>query len=115
MYSKEFRAKCVEEYIAGGKTFKDISEKYGVAYDTVKCWHYRYMHESEEKKPHDDIKRYKKLIETSNFKDMTEDELRLENIKLQIDNERLKKKYLARTNPITGQKEYASGSKKNTK
>ena len=92
MYSKEFRTKVVEEYLTGNVTFKELSEKYSVAYDTVKCWHHRYLNDSNFSVVKDSkVKKYKKLIDESRFKDMHEDELRIENIKLQIENERLKK------------------------
>ena len=116
MYSKEFRTKVVEEYLTGNVTFKDLSEKYNVAYDTIKCWHHRYLNDSNFSVVKDSkVKKYKKLIDESQYKDMHEDELRIENIKLQIENERLKKNYLARKNPTTGQKEYATSFKKSTK
>lgn len=113
MYSKEFREKVCNEYLNSGITRKDLAEKYNIPFETFKGWMKRYYANGHN--INGTTKQYGNMIESSDYNKMTQDELKLELIKKDIEIERLKKNYAVKVNPTTGEKEYIIYNDKTTK
>lgn len=111
MYNNEFRISVCEEYINSNITRKEIAEKYNIPFETFKSWMKRYY--PIDKNANTSTKIYHKMVEQSDYKTMSADELKLELIKKDIEIERLKKKYAVNINP-SGEKEYVIYSDKIT-
>ncbi len=91
-YSKEEKLKIVQEMLRG-KTTKDITNEYGINHSVSNKWLHLFTEFGidgleNKKKPGNPLCKY------SNKKNLTEiEKLQYENMKLRIENERLKKGY----------------------
>ena len=110
--SREKRTMICEEYINSNISRKEICDKYGINYETFKVWLNRYYPKETASRDHHSVK--DKLLEGSEYADMTSKEMQLELIKKDIELARLKKKYALKINDM-GKKEYVTFSKKTTK
>ena len=94
-YSKEGKIKIVQEML-NGKTTKDITNEYGINHSVSNKWLHLFNEYGEkglenQKKPGNPLCKY------SNKKNLTDiEKLEYENMKLKIENERLKKGYLVK-------------------
>lgn len=93
-YSKEFRDKVCQEYITTDIGRVEICEKYNLPLNTVKCWMFRYY--PNEYKNDKKARTYnvdKSIIQNTEFKDLTKEQLQELVIKKEFEIKRLKKKY----------------------
>ena len=94
-YSKEEKIKIVQEML-NGKTTKDITNEYGINYSVSNKWLHLFNEYGKkglenQKKPGNPLSKF------SNRKNLSEiEQLQYENMKLRIENERLKKGYLVK-------------------
>ena len=95
-WSKEDKLKIIKE-VEDGKSSYEVAKKYDVASGLIRSWVIKYREFGEEslinkKKPGNPMSKY---FVTKHFKSR-EEELEYENMRLKIENERLKKGYLVK-------------------
>ena len=95
-WSKEDKLKIVNEVLEGKSSYK-VAKKYDISSGMIRNWVIKYKQLGEEslinkKKPGNPLSKY---FVTKYFKSR-EEKLEYENIKLRIENERLKKGYLVK-------------------
>ena len=95
-WSKEDKLKIINE-VLDGKSSYEIARKYDISSGMLRTWIIKYREYGEEslinkKKPGNPMSKY---YVTKHFKSR-EEELEYENMKLRIENERLKKGYLVK-------------------
>ena len=95
-WSKEDKLKIVKEVLEGSSS-GEVAKKYDISSGMLRTWVRKYRENGEEalvnkKKPGNPISKY---YVTKHFKSR-EEELEYENMKLRIENERLKKGYLVK-------------------
>ncbi len=111
-YTYEFKLKVVEEYLKGHRSQYDISAEYGIDRKRVRDWAKLYDEGLlESGRTHDRGNPYSALYTSKSLS--REERLELENLKLKIENERLKKGYLVKGGGA--KKEYVSISDANTR
>ena len=122
MYDKELIKTICEEYFQSKVTRREICDKYNIKIDTFKSWLRR--HYSDKYKNDPNARSYNEplinsrcmpLIDNSDYKEMTKEQMQMELIKKDFEIERLKKKYQVMKDPTTGEKVFVSFSDKNTK
>ena len=95
-YTKEDKIKIVKEMLDKNLSSLDIEKKYNISHSLAGKWRKDYLEKGEEslinqKKPGNPLSKY------ANKKGLTElEKLQYENMKLRIENERLKKGYLVK-------------------
>lgn len=95
-HSKEEKLKIVKEMLEFNLSPNDIEKKYNISHSLAGKWRKDYLEKGEDslinqKKPGNPLCKY------SNKKILTEvEQLQYENMKLRIENERLKKEYLVK-------------------
>ena len=104
-YSYEFKLKVVKEYLIEHSSLLDLEKEYGVVHSVIIQWVKLYNEGLlETGRIHN---RGNKFAALHTSKSLTKEErLELENIKLRIENERLKKGYLVKGGGVN--KEYVS-------
>lgn len=112
-YPYEFKVKVVEEYLNEHISYVRLAKKYSIDEKSVRHWISLYNsgtlnHDTHYHRPGN---RWSALTSAKNLTD--KQRLELENLKLRIENERLKKGYLVKGGGAN--KEYVSISGKNTK
>ena len=95
-WSKENKLKIIKE-VLNGKSSYDVAKKYDMSSGMIRRWVIKYKEFGEEvlinkKKPGNPMSKY---FVTKHFKSR-EEELEYENMRLRIENERLKKGYLVK-------------------
>ena len=95
-WSKEDKLKIINEVLEGKSSY-EIAKKYDVSSGMIRCWVIKYKEFGEnalinKKKPGNPMSKY---FITKHFKSR-EEELEYENMRLRIENERLKKGYLVK-------------------
>ena len=95
-WSKENKLKIINE-VLDGKSSYEVARKYDVSSGMIRSWVIKYKEFGEEvlvnkKKPGNPMSKY---FVTKHFKSR-EEELEYENMRLRIENERLKKGYLVK-------------------
>lgn len=122
MYDKELVKTICEEYFNCSITRKEICNKYNIKVDTLKSWLRRYY--PERFKNDINARKYNAplinpkcmpLIDKSDYKDMTKEQMQMELIKKDFEIERLKKNYQVKIDPTTGEKVFVSFKGKSTK
>lgn len=122
MYSKGLISKICEEYFNCTITRKELCDKYNIKVDTLKSWLRRYYPVRYKNDPN--ARKYSApainskcmpLIDKSDYKDMTKEEMQMELIKKDFEIERLKKNYQVKIDPTTGEKVFVSFKGKNMK
>ena len=93
-WSKEEKLKMVNQVVNDGLSYTDVSKKEGIARGMLVNWVLKYLKEGK-----DALENKKKpgnpLIKYSSKKNLSEiEKLEYENMKLRIENERLKKGYM---------------------
>ena len=95
-HSKEEKIKIVKEMLENNLSQYDIERKYNISHSLAGKWRKDYLEKGEyslinQKKPGNPLCKY------SNKKNLTEiEQLQYDNMKLRIENERLKKGYLVK-------------------
>ena len=95
-WSKEDKLKIINEVILNSKSTEQVAKKYDISGGMLRGWIIKYNKDGldaleNKKKPGNPLCKY------SNRKDLTEmEKLQYENMKLRIENERLKKGYLVK-------------------
>lgn len=104
-YSYEFKLKVVKDYEDNHLSFRELERKYGVAYTVICLWVKLYNEGIlETGRTH---KRGNPFAALHSSKSLSKEErLELENLKLRIENERLKKGYIVKGGGVN--KEYVS-------
>lgn len=111
-YSYEFKLKVVKEYLNEHKSQYDISEEYGIDRKRIRDWTELYNEGLlETGRIHRRGNRFSALYTSKSLS--KEERLELENLKLRIENERLKKGYTVKGGGAD--KEYVSISGANTR
>ena len=111
-YPYEFKLKVVEDYQNNHLSLRETARKYGIDNERVRDWCKLY-NEGILKEGRIHIRGNKFAALHTSKKLTKEQRLELENLKLRIENERLKKGYLVKGGGAN--KEYVSISEKNTK
>lgn len=115
MYDKSFREMVCNEYMQTEITRKAICEKYQIKVETLKSWLRRFYPDRFKNDPN--ARKYNgpvvnpkqvPLLNNSDYKEMTKEEMQIELIKKDFEIERLKKKYQVMKDPITGEKQFVS-------
>lgn len=106
MNSKEIRYAAGKEAYERNGPMKPIAEKYGVTIAALRSWMLDYMEKN-------NILSSKSECNFKNTENMTEKELRSTIMKLEIENERLKKGYMVKGGG--SKKEYITSLEKNLK
>ena len=116
-YSPEFKIKCVKEVLNDHKSQKEITREYGLKTDwTITRWimNYREHGEAYFYEEHRGNKGGNPFAALHTSKSLSREErLELENLKLRIENERLKKGYIVKG--VGANKEYVTTLDANTK
>jgi|AGTN01.1.fsa_nt_gi Transposase. len=112
-WSKEEKLKIVKEMIENYISLPQMSKRRGISIGLLGTWRNRYQKEGDKglenkRKPGNPLARYSRRKELTN-----EERLEYENMKLRIENERLKKGYIVRG--VGQKKEYISINSKNLK
>ena len=95
-WSKEDKLKIINEVLLDGKSSEEVSKEYDISGGMLRGWIIKYNKYGEnslenKKKPGNPLTKYSKR------KDLNEiEKLQYENMKLRIENERLKKGYLVK-------------------
>ena len=111
-YTYEFKKKVVQEYRIGHSSSRELWKRYGISNSVILGW-VRLYDEGilETGRTHNRGNPYSALYTSKSLS--REERLELENLKLKIENERLKKGYLAKGGGV--RKEYVSISDANTR
>lgn len=116
-YSPEFKIKCVKEVLEDHKSQKEITRKYELKTDrTIRRWirNYQGHGESYFYEEHRGNKGGNPFAALHTSKSLSREErLELENLKLRIENERLKKGYMVKG--VGARKEFVTTLDANTK
>ena len=110
-YTYEFKLKAVETYLNEHRSFRSVAAKLNIAETRVRAWVKLYnegLLETGRKRPGNPFSALH-----SSKKLTREERLELENLKLRIENERLKKGYLVKGGGVN--KEYVTISDANTR
>ena len=111
-YTYDFKLQVVKDYFDNHLSISEIMRKYSLSHGTLDVWRKNYENGIlKEGKIHNRGNKYAALHTSKNL--TKEQRLELENLKLRIENERLKKGYLVKGGGAN--KEYVSISEKNTK
>ena len=116
-YKPEFKIQCVKEVLDEHISQKEVTRKYGLKTDkTIRGWIKRYQEHGEEYfyEEHRGKGSGNPFAALHTSKSLSREErLELENLKLRIENERLKKGYMAKG--VGANKEYVTTLDVNTK
>ena len=116
-YKPEFKIQCVKEVLDEHISQKEVTRKYGLKTDkTIQRWIKRYQEHGERYfyEEHRGNKRGNPFAALHTSKSLSREErLEMENLKLRIENERLKKGYLVKG--VGANKEYVTTLDANTK
>ena len=114
-YMPEFKIQCVNEVLSGKKTQKEICQENGMTETNLIRWIRNYQEHGEEYFYQEHRggtgNPYAALHTKKNLSEL--ERLELENLKLRIENERLKKGYMVKG--VGASKEFVSFKDKNTK
>ena len=111
-YSYEFKLKVVQDHDINNLSLHELERKYEVDDGVISRWIYRFLLEGTEGlKPKKKGNPFSALHTSKSLS--REERLELENLKLKIENERLKKGYLVKGGGLN--KEYVSVSGANTR
>ena len=115
-YTPEFKIKCVKEVLEGKKSEWKIAREYEISRSSIQQWieHYQTHGEEyfyEEHRGRTSGNPYAALHTKKNLSEL--ERLELENLKLRIENERLKKGYMVKG--VGASKEFVTFKDKNTK
>ena len=109
-YSPEFKIQCVKEVLEDHLSQWEVTRKYGLKTDTnIRKWIKNYLEYGEQYfyEEHRGNKRGTPYMALYTSKDLAhEKKLELENLKLRIENERLKKGYMVKG--VGAEKEYVT-------
>lgn len=111
-YTYEFKASVMHDYFDNHLSQNEVCKKYSISAGTFWVWKTNYENgELKEGRIHNRGNKFSALHTSKNMS--KEQRLELENLKLRIENERLKKGYLVKGGGAN--KEYVSISEENTK
>ena len=115
-YTPEFKIQCVKEVLEGKKSEWKIAKEYEISRSSIQQWieHYQIHGEEyfyEEHRGRNSGNPYAALHTKKNLSEL--ERLELENLKLRIENERLKKGYMVKG--VGASKEFVTFKDKNTK
>lgn len=114
-YTPEFKIHCVKEVLEGRKSEQEIAQENGMVLRNVQRWIRDYQEYGEEYFYHEHRggtgNPYAALHTKKNLSEI--ERLELENLKLRIENERLKKGYMVKG--VGAKKEFVTFKDKNTK
>lgn len=117
-YTPEFKIKCAKEVISGEKSQIEIAKENGMTDRNIRRWvkNYQehgegYFYEEHRGKGSGSGNPYAALHRKKNLSEL--ERLELENLKLRIENERLKKGYMVKG--VGANKEFVTFKDKNTK
>ena len=113
-WSKEEKLRIVNKIVLEGKSSREVAREENVDSGTVRKWTRIYLSEGEsglvnKRKPGNPLSKYQRRNELSEL-----EKLEYENMKLRIENERLKKNYTVRRR-TDGKTEYTRLKAKNTR
>ena len=115
-YEADFKIKCIREILEGKKSEREISREYEINRRTIQQWIENYQSHGEgyfyeEHRGKKSGNPYAALHTKKNLSEL--ERLELENLKLRIENERLKKGYMVKG--VGANKEFVTFKNKNTK
>ena len=115
-YTAEFKIKCVKEVLEGHKSIKKVAAENCFARGILQQWIKHYQEDGEEyfyqeHRGNRSGNPYAALHTKKNLSEL--ERLELENLKLRIENERLKKGYMVKG--VGAKKEFVTFKDKNTK